>query len=151
MFSNMLKLLYWHSLRKFFRKIAIQKTSLINVISYSKKKNHIFKEKVSAVEKESPLLVLPHLGTISLQTRTKLQKSIKVYLTAVIFWLFLKDKINSVIIFAPETLFPKLLHQVWFTSFSANYAMNPITENQRMCQTLWCRKWWTYWYFTFTA
>lgn len=24
---------------------------------------------------------------------------------------------------------PKFLHQVWFTSFSANYAVNPTTEN----------------------
>ena len=38
---------------------------------------HILKEKVPAVEKKPLRLVLPYLGTISLQTRTKLQKSIK--------------------------------------------------------------------------
>ena len=45
--------------------------------------------------------------------------------------LFSKVKINSAIIFALETLPPppKFLHQVWFTSFSVDYAMNPITEN----------------------
>ena len=26
------------------------------------------------------------------------------------------------------TLFPKFVHQVWFTSFSVDYAINPITE-----------------------
>ena len=36
---------------------------------------------------------------------------------------------NSVIIFPLKTLFPKFLHQVWSTSFSVDYAMNPITEN----------------------
>ena len=38
---------------------------------------HILKENVPTVEKKPLQLVLPHLGTISLQTRTKLQKSIK--------------------------------------------------------------------------
>ena len=38
---------------------------------------HIFKEKVPTVEKKPLRLVLPHLGNISLQTRTKLQKSTK--------------------------------------------------------------------------
>ena len=27
------------------------------------------------------------------------------------------------------TLFPNFLHQVWFTSFNVDYAINPITEN----------------------
>ena len=38
---------------------------------------HILKEKVPAVEKKPLGLVLPRLGNISMQTRTKLQKSIK--------------------------------------------------------------------------
>ena len=38
---------------------------------------HILKEKVPAVEKKPLRLVLLYLGSISLQTRTKLQKSIK--------------------------------------------------------------------------
>ena len=48
--------------------------------------------------------------------------------------LFSKVKINSAIIFAFKSLGgppppPKFLHQVWLTSFSVEYAMNPITEN----------------------
>ena len=42
--------------------------------------------------------------------------------------LFSKVKINSVINYASVTLFPKFVHQVWFTSFSVDYAINPITE-----------------------
>ena len=38
---------------------------------------HTFKEKVPTVEKKPLQLFLPYLGAISLQTRTKLQKSIK--------------------------------------------------------------------------
>ena len=44
--------------------------------------------------------------------------------------MFLKVKINSLIIFALLTLLSKFLHQVWFISFSVNYAMNPITEKE---------------------
>ena len=62
--------------------------------------------------------------------RTKLPNSIKEgYLTVVNYRLFLKVKINPVIILASKTLFPKFLHQVWFTSFGADYAINPITVN----------------------
>ena len=38
---------------------------------------HILKDKVPTVEKKPLQLALPYLGTISLQTRTELQKSIK--------------------------------------------------------------------------
>ena len=55
------------------RKMTIHKTSLIDVLS----RIHIFKEKVPTVERKPLRLVLPYLGTMSLQTRTKLQKSIK--------------------------------------------------------------------------
>ena len=40
-------------------------------------KIHILKGKVPTVEKKPLRLVLSYLGTISLQTRTKLEKSIK--------------------------------------------------------------------------
>ena len=46
----------------------------------------------------------------------KLQKSIEGVLNCC--KLFLKVKINSVIIFALKALFSKLLHQVWFITFS---------------------------------
>ena len=38
---------------------------------------HIVKETTLTVEKKSLVLVLPYLGSISLQTRTKLKKSLK--------------------------------------------------------------------------
>ena len=37
---------------------------------------NVVKETALAVEKKPPVLVLPYLGSISLQTRTKLKKSI---------------------------------------------------------------------------
>ena len=40
-------------------------------------KIHVPKEKVPTVEKKPLRLVVPYLGTMSLQTRTKLQNSIK--------------------------------------------------------------------------
>ena len=46
-------------------------------LDHHKHNLHILKEKVPAVERKPLLLVLLYLGTISLQTRTKLQKSIK--------------------------------------------------------------------------
>ena len=89
---------------------------------------HILKEKVPIVEKKPLRLVLPYLGTISLQTRTKLQKSLKRVLKCC-NRLFSKVKIRSVIIFALKTMFLKFLHQVWFTSFSVDCAINRITDN----------------------
>ena len=89
----------------------------------------ILKENVPTVEKKPLRLVLSYLGTISLRTRTKLQKSIKRVLNYINYRLFLKDKINSLTIFALKTIFPKFSYQVWFVSFSVDYAMNTITEN----------------------
>ena len=43
----------------------------------SSNRTHILKEKGPTVEKKPQQLGLPYLGTISLQTRTKLQKSTK--------------------------------------------------------------------------
>ena len=60
--------------------------SIITTIPFSIKKtfydksgflNHILKEKVPTVQKKGLRLVIPYLGSISLQTRTKLQTSIK--------------------------------------------------------------------------
>ena len=86
----------------------------------------IVKEKVPAVEKKSLRLVLPFVGTISLQTRTKLQKSSKRVFTEVNYKLFSKVKINSVILFASKTLIHKFIQQVWCTSFSVDYVMRMI-------------------------
>ena len=38
---------------------------------------HLVKENIPTVEKKRLLLVLPYLGLISLQTRTKLQQTLK--------------------------------------------------------------------------
>ena len=56
--------------------MAIQKASLIDVLSIFKQ-NSYPQEKVPTVEKKPLQLVLPCLAAMSLQTRTKLQKSIK--------------------------------------------------------------------------
>ena len=50
-------------------------------------------------------------------------------LTTVNYRLFLKVKINSVIVFTLNTMFPKFLYQVCCISFSADYAMYLIMEN----------------------
>ena len=68
----------------------------------------------------------------------------KGYLTYLNYRLFLKFKINSVIIFALKTLFLKLLHQVWF--LSSMWIMEWILL-RRMCYTSCSKKWWSYWYF----
>ena len=68
----------------------------------------------------------------------------KGYLTYLNYRLFLKFKINSVIIFAFKTLFPKLLHQVWF--LSSMWIMEWILL-RRMCYTSCSKKWWSYWFF----
>ena len=44
---------------------------------------HIVKETTLTVEKKSLVLVLPYLGSISLQTRAKLKKSLKTFLILV--------------------------------------------------------------------
>ena len=70
---------------------------------------HILKQKVPAVEKKHLWLVLSSLGTKSLQTRTKLQKSIKGLLNCCkLKGFFLRLK-KTVIIFPLKNLFPKFL------------------------------------------
>ena len=111
-------------LREIFQKNGYPENFIDRCFKLFLNRINILKEKASAVEKKPLRLAPPYLGTISLQTRTKLQKLIKWYLTAVNYRLFLKVKINSVIIFALKTLLPNFLQQVWFISFSVNYAMN---------------------------
>ena len=57
--------------------MVIKDTSLIDVLSFLKQNSYPSKEKVPTVKKKPLRLVLPDLGNLSLQTRTKLQKSIK--------------------------------------------------------------------------
>ena len=90
---------------------------------------HILKEKFPTVEKKPLRLVLPYLGYISLQTRTKLQTSIKGVINCCKLQVIFKSQNKLCNIFRFKDLFPKYSHQVWFISFSVDYAMNPITEN----------------------
>ena len=116
-------------LREIFKKNGYPENFIDRCFKLLLDRIHILKEKVPTVEKKPLRLVLPYLGNISLQTRTKLQKTIKGVLNCCKLQVILKVKINFVIIFTLKTLFPKFLHQVWFISFSVDYTMNPITEN----------------------
>ena len=116
-------------LREIFQKNGYPEKFIDRCFQLFLNRIHILKEKVHTAKNEPLRWVLPYLGTISLQTRTKLKGPSKSYLTAVNYRLFLKFKKNSVTIVALKTLFRKFLHQVWFINFSVDYAMNPITEN----------------------
>ena len=86
---------------------------------------HILKkEKFPTVKTKHLRLVLPDLGNISLQTRTKLQKSIK----GVNYRLISKvqKKHNN---FRFKNPFHQIPTSGGLTSFSADYAMNSIAEN----------------------
>ena len=64
-------------LREIFQRSGYPENSIDGFSKLFLNRIHILKEKVPTVVKKSLRLVLPNLGTISLQTRTKLQKSIK--------------------------------------------------------------------------
>ena len=64
-------------LREIFQKNGHPQNFIVRCFNFFSNRIHILKEKVPVVEKKPLLLVLPYLGTILLQTRTKLQKSIK--------------------------------------------------------------------------
>ena len=53
---------------------------------------HVVKEITLSAEKKSLVLVLPHLGSISLQTRTKLKKSLKNILSCCKLQIVFKNK-----------------------------------------------------------
>ena len=54
---------------------------LINAFKRFLDQLHVVKDKVETVEKKQLLIVLPYLGTISLQARTKLQKTLRTTLS----------------------------------------------------------------------
>ena len=64
-------------LREIFQKNGYPENFIDRCFKLFLSRIHILKDKVPAVEKKPLQLVLPYLGTVSLQTRTKLQKSIK--------------------------------------------------------------------------
>ena len=53
---------------------------------------HVVKETTLAVEKKPPVLVPPYLGSISLQTRTKLKKSLQSILNCCKLQIVFKNK-----------------------------------------------------------
>ena len=64
-------------LREIFQKNGYRENFIDRCFKLFINRTHILKQKVPTVEKKPPRLVLPYLGTISQQTRTKLQTSIK--------------------------------------------------------------------------
>ena len=64
-------------LRKIFQKNGYPENFIDRCFKLFLNKIYILKEKVPTAEKKSLQLVLPDLGNISLQTRSRLQKSIK--------------------------------------------------------------------------
>ena len=64
-------------LREIFQKNGYPENFIDRYFKLFLNRIHILKEKVPTVEKKPLRLVFPYLGTISMQTRTGLQKSIK--------------------------------------------------------------------------
>ena len=64
-------------LREIFQKNSYPENFIDRCFKLFLNRIHILKEKVPTVEKKPLRLVLPYLGTISLQTRTNCKKSIK--------------------------------------------------------------------------
>ena len=114
----------------FKRKMAIQNTSLIDVSSCSSTEFISSKKRFLQLKRRlyDYSLFIQELYHCKLGRNCK--RTSKRYLTVVNYMLFLKVKINSLIIFALLTLLSKFLHQVRLISFSVNQAMNPITENE---------------------
>ena len=109
--------------------MAIQKKLLEDVLFFSQ--TELTPSKKSSYSWKEAYAISPSLfrNYITCKLVLNCKSPSKGYLTQLNYRLFLNVKINSVIIFALNTLFPKFLHQVWFISSSVVYAMNPITEN----------------------
>ena len=67
-------------LKKIFRKNGYPESFIDKCFKKFLDNIHLVKEKVPTVERKRLLLVLPYLGVISLQTRTKLQQALKAVL-----------------------------------------------------------------------
>ena len=63
--------------KKIFRKNGYSESFIDKCFKKFQDNIHLVKEKVPTVERKRLLLVLPYLGVISLQTRTKLQQALK--------------------------------------------------------------------------
>ena len=109
-----------------FQKNSYPKNFIDKCFKRSLNNVHLVKENVPTVEKKRLLLVLPYLGIISLQTRTKLQQTLKVVLNCCKLEIVFKTKQGFPILPVTKTLYPKTLYLVLFISFSVVSAMSPI-------------------------
>ena len=90
---------------------------------------HVVKETTLTVEEKPLVLVLPYLGSISLQTRTKLKKSLKNTLNCYKLQIVLRIRLDQATTFISRIRFPKILLLVSFINFSVDSAMSPIMVN----------------------
>ena len=90
---------------------------------------HLLKETTLTVEKKPLVLVLPYLGSISLQTRTKLKKSLKNILNCCKLQIVFQIKTRLGNNFHFKGQIPKDLTSVLFINFSVDSAMSPIMVN----------------------
>ena len=87
------------------------------------------REKVITVPKKTLFLVLPYLGLLSLQTRTKLRKSLKSILSCCKLQIVFKSQNKLAKAFRFKDRIPKELNLVPSINFSVDSAMNPIMLN----------------------
>ena len=85
---------------------------------------HVVKETTLTVEKKSLVLVLPYLGSVSLQTRTKLKKLLKNILNCSKLQTVFKSKTRLGNNFHFKDQIPKILLLVLFINFSVNSLCN---------------------------
>ena len=90
---------------------------------------HVVKETTLTVEKKPLVLVLPYLGSISLQTRAKLKKSLKNILNCCKLQIVFKNKTKLGNNFLWGIGLPKILLLVSLINFSVDSAMSPIMVN----------------------
>ena len=86
-------------------------------------------EKVITVPKKTLFLVLPYLGPLSLQTRTKLRKSLKGILNCCKLLIVLKSQNKLVKDFRFKDRIHKELTSGVVINFSVDSAMNPVMVN----------------------
>ena len=87
---------------------------------------HVVKETTLTVEKKPLVLVLPYFGSMSLQNRTKLKKSLKSILNCCKLQIMFENKTKT---FISRIRFPKILILVLFINFSVDSAMCSIMMN----------------------
>ena len=81
------------------------------------------------VPKKTSFLVLPYLGPLSLQIRTKLRKSLKGIPNCCKLQIVFKSQNKLAKAFPFKDRIPKELNLVSFINFTVDSAMNPIMVN----------------------